>query len=78
MFSQRKHPYPLHGRSMEILGGEGAKAKSFKHKYGLKLKFKKGLGVAKQKNKHPWGGIDIFWHQTIKSKAILRNKGGSF
>lgn len=60
---------------MGILGGEGAEAKRFKQKYGLKLKFKKGLGVAKQKNKHPWGGIDIFWHQTIK--AILRNCGAA-
>ena len=65
--SEKKNPYPPHGRSLEIprgRGGGGLKVKIFEAKYEAKLEFPGGTGGAKPKNL-PWGDIDIFWNCTM-------------
>ena len=57
--SSRKHPYPRHGRSLEIPRGRGSlKVKSLEAKYEAKLEFPGGRGM--QNKKPSVGGVWIF------------------
>ena len=50
MYSSRKNPYPLHGRSSEIPRGRGVlKVKILEAKYEAKLEFPGGRGMQNKK-----------------------------
>jgi len=61
----RKYLYPRHRGSLEIPRRRGIfKAKIFKGKYEPKLEFPGG-GVQTNKEKPPWGSMDIFWNNAF-------------
>ena len=65
MCSSRKYPYSPHRRDWNFLGNGGFwKIKNYKG-YEALLEFPEGWGGVR-KNCFLWGGMDIFWNNTIE------------
>jgi len=69
MCRSRKYPYSPHRRDWNFLGGGGfCKTKKFKEMCEALLEFPEGWGSLR-KNPFRWGGMDIFWNNTIPNRA---------
>ena len=71
-FHKKKNAFPLHGRSLEILG-EGS-SKILEAKYEAKLSFPWGGGT-KQK---PVGSVDIFWTEFSAEREYKTKTCGEY